>query len=141
MTLLAVAAGMGLASCGGASAEAPGQVAATYTLDLFHDHIAAARQLVLPRYRYVVELFGADIGPRSGSTRHIEVGSVSIRGNAATVELTGTVCSTGSPKALTSMTAPGVHCLTNRRRDSTNPAFRVRLVQSSDHWYVTYVTG
>lgn len=103
---------------------------------MFSDDIPKARLFGVPKYRYVVNLVGADVDRGSVRSHNIRVGSSHTVGDTSTVILLGTLCSTGTPKSLKTLPA-GSDCTTNRDPTTRNPAFRVTLKRLTGHWLVT----
>jgi hypothetical protein len=113
----------------------PGAVAVTYVTDLFTHRLAAATKLVLPAGRSEFRVYADIIATRPlGSVRGLTAGSVSITGNTAVVNLTGTICVASSGS---SSSAGTPDCQTQTDPHAGNPAFQVGLTKAADgDWYV-----
>lgn len=121
------------------AAQLPGAVALAYTKYLFTGNFTRANALVLPGDRNIIEVLFAGLGAGSFRTQNLAVGSVATRSDAATVILTGKICSSGPvPKNGTSTPRSNEKCQENKDPNSANPAFRVSLCNSAHTWYVCF---
>jgi hypothetical protein len=119
----------GAAACASASPSSPGEVALSYTRDMYTHHLAAATAMVLPGDRsggfHTLTAVAARLP--SSTVRGLAVKSVSITGSTAFVTLTGTICEGGS-------LSDRPYCVT-----APGPAFQVRLTMAADgDWYVYF---
>ncbi|MFC1439576.1 hypothetical protein ABUW04_15060 [Streptacidiphilus sp. N1-10] len=132
----------GAGASGSAAAGAPqlpGAVALAYTEYLFTGNLNQASSLVLPSDRNIIKVLFAGLGAGSFRTQNLAVGSVATKGGAATVILTGEICSSGPvSKNGTNTARPNQKCQDNKDPKSANPAFRVSLCDSAHTWYVCF---
>jgi len=134
VALVAVLAGL-VTSCGSTpqsfAARAPaGQVALAFARDLFSGRLDQAASLVLPGEASGFNVMVALIKRNVTQQRGLAVGSITMKGTTAEVELTGTICSGPTKQAL--------NCVTNSDPHSDQPAFREWVQQNGERWYIYF---
>ncbi|MFF1407601.1 hypothetical protein [Streptomyces sp. NPDC058294] len=117
----------------------PGAVAVQYSTALFSGRFPRAASFVLPRQRGVLKVLFTGMNNSSVRAQGLGLGSVHVKADSATVVLTGRMCSSGViPKGATVRPRQNEKCVSNHRRDTSDPAFHVTACKSSGKWYVCF---
>ncbi|MEU8469257.1 hypothetical protein AB0F30_15290 [Streptomyces sp. NPDC029006] len=117
----------------------PGAVAVQYSTALFSGRFPRAASFVLPRQRGVLKVLFTGMNNSSVRAQGIGLGSVRVKADSATVVLTGKMCSSGViPKGATVRPRQNEKCVSNHRRDTSDPAFHVTACKYSGKWYVCF---
>jgi len=144
-----------LASCGspgpGSATDAagnltgadPGNVALRYTRTIFTGNFIGASRYVAPASRKGFLVLADGVRSASIAAYRLAIGSTKVRGSAAVVVLTGTMCRSGSTAAVPSGgsgASSRANCLTNDSPRSTSPIFTVHLSRASaGKWLVVFL--
>jgi hypothetical protein len=134
VSLVAVLAVL-VASCGSASQTSAartsaGQVALAFARDLFSGRLNQAASLVLPGEGSGFNVLATIIKHNVTRQTSLAIGSITMKGSTADVELTGTICSGPTEQAL--------NCVTNSDPHSAQPAFREWVQRNGTRWYIYF---
>ncbi|WP_163010788.1 hypothetical protein [Streptomyces dangxiongensis] len=117
----------------------PGTVAVQYSTALFSGQFTRASSFVLPRERGVLKVLFTGMTNSSVRAQDLAVGAVDVGAGSGSVVLTGKMCSSGViPKGATVQPRQNEKCVTNHRRDTSDPAFHVAVCKTSGKWYVCF---
>jgi hypothetical protein len=135
--LIAVLVGCGSAATTGG--HNPAVTAVGYDRSLFSSDYTAAGRYVAASDRAPILALMARLGPKSVRSYNLRAGNTIVSGTHGTVELTGTICSSGGISALPTNAQSSGHCVTNGDPQSSNPIFLVHLAREADgRWFVVF---
>jgi hypothetical protein len=131
-----------LVGCGSAATtggQTPAVTAVGYARSLFSGDYTAAGRYVAASERAPILALMARLGPKSVRSYNLRAGKTIVSGTNATVELTGTICSSGGITALPTNAQSSGHCVTNGDPQSSNPIFLVHLArEAGGRWFVVF---
>lgn len=102
-----------------------------YLASTFNGDYREAAKYVAPSSRGILEAIALSAPKERISSTNLQLGSVTIQGNAATVKFTGKVCQRAASSS-------AKKCIANHDKNTSRPAFAIHLARLDGKWFVVF---